>query len=90
MELMSVDLPSPDSPTTIKVNSNPFLTALRYTWLGRLEEKKRETRRAGYRSHPCRKSIDLQFIGQQECVSSHEDIIEHTWQSRRNPLRVSY
>ena len=39
MELMSVDLPSPDSPTTINVNSNPFLTARLYTWLGRLDEK---------------------------------------------------
>ena len=45
MELMSVDLPSPDSPTTINVNSNPFLTARLYTWLGRLDEKKTKTNR---------------------------------------------
>lgn len=32
----SVDLPSPDSPTTIRVNSKPFFTDLRCTWLGRL------------------------------------------------------
>ena len=36
IELINVDLPSPDSPTTIKVNSKPFLTAFRYTWLGKL------------------------------------------------------
>ena len=27
MELIRVDLPNPDSPTTMSVNSNPFLTA---------------------------------------------------------------
>lgn len=35
-EFTSVDFPSPDSPTIIRVNSNPFLTDLRWTWLGRL------------------------------------------------------
>ena len=44
MELMSVDLPSPDSPTTINVNSNPFLTARLYTWLGRLNGKKNKNK----------------------------------------------
>ena len=27
IELMSVDFPKPDSPTTMRVNSKPFLTA---------------------------------------------------------------
>ena len=38
--LTKVDLPSPDSPTTIRVNSNPRRSDLRYTWLGRLEKPK--------------------------------------------------
>jgi len=31
-----VDLPSPLSPATIRVNSNPFFTDFLWTWLGRL------------------------------------------------------
>ena len=34
-ESMSVDFPRPDSPTTIIVNSNPFLIAFRFIWFGR-------------------------------------------------------
>lgn len=34
--LTSVDLPRPDSPTTISVNSKPFFTDLRCTWFGKL------------------------------------------------------
>jgi hypothetical protein len=66
MELMSVDLPSPDSPTTINVNSNPFLTALRYTWLGRLKKQNKEEEVITHIL--VSKSIDFQFIGQEECL----------------------
>lgn len=34
--LTKVDLPNPDSPTTISVNSKPFFTDLRCTWFGKL------------------------------------------------------
>lgn len=34
--LISVDLPSPDSPTTIRVNSKPFFTVFRWTMSGKL------------------------------------------------------
>lgn len=33
--LTRVDFPKPDSPTTINVNSKPFFTDFRCTWLGR-------------------------------------------------------
>jgi hypothetical protein len=34
-ELTNVLLPRPDSPTTIKVNSNPFFTDFLCTWFGK-------------------------------------------------------
>ena len=35
-EFIRVDLPSPLSPATIRVNSKPFFTDFLWTWLGRL------------------------------------------------------
>lgn len=36
--LTKLDLPRPDSPTTMAVNEKPFRTDLRWTWFGRFEK----------------------------------------------------
>ena len=60
--LTKVDLPRPDSPTTIRVNSNPRRSDLRYTWLGRLEKPK------------IKNDIIVSF---QVCLQGHVRILYH-------------